>query len=232
MRRLAGFASLAVGAVALALALAPAAARAQATCAPLVQGSASWSGIVNTYYPGTSATAPAGASSIGVGAADPRGAGTPIAAGDLLLIVQLQDASISSSNSSAYGGSGSGQGYTTLNSSGYFEYAVAAGPAAGSVPLATPLLHTYHSGSANGSDGQKRYEVIRVPQASSATITGTLTAPAWDGNTGGIVAIDVAGALNWNGQTIDVQGRGFRGGGGQSSTSDGTGAPRAKLPVG
>ncbi|MDR9866031.1 hypothetical protein, partial [Pseudomonas baetica] len=39
------------------------------------------------------------------------------------------------------------------------------------------------------------------------------------------VAIDVAGNLNWGGQTIDVDGRGFRGGGGQQSQTDATGAP-------
>ena len=222
MRRVRGLFALALAA----LALAAAPAWAQLTCAPLTQGSASWTGIVNTYYPGTSSVASAGSTSIGVGAIDGRGAITPVAAGDLLLIVQVQDASISTSNSSAYGGSGSGQGYTSLNSSGLYEYAVATGPvSAGSIPLATALANSYHTGSANASDGQKRYQVIRVPQASSATLTGTLTAPPWDGNTGGIVAIDVAGNLNWNGQTIDVDGRGFRGGGGQNSMTDGTGAP-------
>ena len=139
----------------LALAASPLASLAQTVCAQITQGTASWTGIVNTYYPGTSATASAGSSSIGVGGADGRGAATPIAAGDLLLIVQMQDASISSSNSIAYGGSGSGQGYTTVNSSGVYEYAVATGPAGGSVPLATPLTNTYHSGSANGVEDRK-----------------------------------------------------------------------------
>jgi uncharacterized repeat protein (TIGR01451 family) len=223
MKRLAAIGLLALAA--FAAALAPSLALAQSTCSPITQGTASWTGIVNTYYPGSSATAGAGSMSIGVGSVDARGAATPVAAGDLLLIIQIQDASISSSNSTAYGGSGSGQGYTTLNSAGLFEYAVAAGPAGGSIPLATALVNTYHTGSSNGVDGQKRYQVIRVPQASSATVTGTLTAPPWNGSTGGIVAIDVAGNLNFNGQVIDVDGRGFRGGAGQSSTTDGTGAP-------
>ena len=221
MRALRGFLALA----AATLCLAPVAVLAQMSCAPVVAGPASFTGIVNTYYPGTSATASAGSNSIGVGAPDGRGSLTAVASGDLLLIVQVQDATISTSNSAAYGGSGSGQGYTSLNSSGLFEYAVAAGPAAGSIPLAAPLVNTYHTAAANAASGQKRYQVIRVPQASSATITGTLTAPPWDGNAGGIVAIDVAGNLNWNGQSIDVDGRGFRGGAGQSSGSDGTGAP-------
>src|SRR6185437_9209476 len=140
MKRLARIGVVALAAL-VALA-APAAALAQASCSPITQGPASWTGIVNTYYPGTSGTAGAGSMSIGVGAIDGRGASTPIALGDLLLIVQVQDASISSSNSTAYGGSGSGQGYTTLNSAGRFEYAVAAGPAGGSVPLATALVNT------------------------------------------------------------------------------------------
>ncbi|HEX7403816.1 MAG TPA: hypothetical protein VF287_07370, partial [Usitatibacter sp.] len=209
----------------VAFSVASASAYAQASCASIVAPAANFTGIVNGYYPGTSATASAGTSSIGVGALDGRGALTAVAAGDLLLIIQMQDASFSSTNSAAYGGSGSGQGYTALNSSGLFEYAVATGPvAAGSIPLASPLVNSYHSAAANAVNGQKTYQVIRVPQASSATLTGTVTAPIWNGTTGGIVAIDVAGNLNWNGQSIDVDGRGFRGGGGQGSTSDATGA--------
>ena len=209
-----------------ALSLASTGAHAQASCAVVIAPVANFTGIVNTFYPGTSAVASAGTSTIGVGALDGRGSLTGVAAGDLLLIVQMQDASISTSNTAAYGGSGSGQGYTSLNSSGLFEYAVATGPvAAGSIPLASTLLNTYRSAAANAASGQKTYQVIRVPQASSATLTGTVTAPLWNGSAGGIVAIDVAGNLNWNGQTIDVNGMGFRGGGGQSSQTDGTGAP-------
>src|SRR5205814_9407043 len=58
------------------------------------------SGVINTYYPG-SATASAGATSISVGA--PNGALTPIASGDLLLVMQMQDAVINSNNTSSYG---------------------------------------------------------------------------------------------------------------------------------
>ncbi|MEO8775431.1 MAG: hypothetical protein ABI468_03840, partial [Candidatus Nanopelagicales bacterium] len=46
-------------------------------------------GVVNTYYPGIGSIA-AGSTSIAVGAA--AGAPTPIAAGDLLLVIQMQDA--------------------------------------------------------------------------------------------------------------------------------------------
>ena len=61
--------------------------------------------------------------------------------------------------------------------------------------------------------------MIRVPQYYNATITGTVTAIPWDGISGGIVALDVAGTLNFNGRAIDVSDRGFRGGEGRSVSS-------------
>src|SRR5262245_42813623 len=66
-------------------------------------GSGSITGVVNAYYPGT-ATAAAGATSITLGAA--RGAPaaqTAIASGDLLLVIQMQDAAINSTNTDSYG---------------------------------------------------------------------------------------------------------------------------------
>ncbi len=96
-------------------------AQGQVCAAPGWSGSAaSVTGIVNTYFP-SAATAFAGSTSVSVGGPDGRGSGTLIAAGDLLLIVQIQDAAITSTNSAAYGGSGGGQGYTTLNSAGLFS---------------------------------------------------------------------------------------------------------------
>jgi hypothetical protein len=53
-------------------------------------------GVVNTYYPGN-ANAAAGATSIPVGTVR-AGGGPAIAAGDLLLIVQMQGADIDATN--------------------------------------------------------------------------------------------------------------------------------------
>ena len=154
--RMPAFARLLLALTLAALSLASTNAYAQASCAAIIQPATNFTGIVNTFYPGTSASASAGTSTIGVGALDGRGSLSAVAAGDLLLIVQMQDASISTSNTAAYGGSGSGQGYTSLNSSGLFEYAVATGPvAAGSIPLAAPLVNTYHTAAANAASGQK-----------------------------------------------------------------------------
>jgi hypothetical protein len=100
-----------------------------AVCAnPGKDGVGSPSGVVNTYYPGT-ASVSAGATSIPVGSSLGT---TPIAAGDLLLIIQMQDADISYSNDSNYGSSSAtGSGYTNLNRTGYYEYAIASGAVSG-----------------------------------------------------------------------------------------------------
>ncbi len=172
------------------------------------------SGIVNTYYPGT-ATVSAGSTSIPVGS--PSGASTPIAAGDLLLVIQMQDAEIDSSNTSAYGDGVAGDpasGSTNLNNAGRYEYVIATGPvAAGSVPILGAgagggLVHTYTNADASAAQGQRRYQVIRVPQYSSATLSSGLTALAWDGRVGGVLALDVAGQLTLGG-TVSVSGLGF-----------------------
>ena len=199
---------------------------AQVCSTPGSDGPGSISGVINTYFPGA-ASAPSGATTITVGAAAAGGAQTPIAAGDLLLIIQMQDADIDSSNTSSYGSGGlyPGAGYTSLNSAGLYEYAVAAGPVpltGGTLTLTAPLINSYHS-AAYGAAGQRTFQVIRVPQYSSATLAGGLTAYPWDGSTGGVLAFDVAGQLNWNGQMINLTGYGFRGGAGKEMFGVGTG---------
>ena len=176
------------------------------------------SGIVNTYYPG-STTVAAGSTSIPVGS--PSGSATAIAAGDLLLVIQMQDAEIDSTNTGAYGDGSVGDpatGSTNLNNAGRYEYVVATGPvAAGSVPIVGDgsgggLVYTYTDAAATLTQGQRRFQVIRVPQYSTATLSSTLTALQWDGAVGGVLAIDVAGQLTLGG-TVSVSAQGFRGGG-------------------
>ncbi|HVX91346.1 MAG TPA: hypothetical protein VHC20_07065 [Candidatus Paceibacterota bacterium] len=53
-------------------------------------------------------------------------------------------------------------------------------------------------------------QVIRVPQYTNVTVTGTLTAKAWDGQTGGVLAFIASGTVTLNAD-IDVSGKGFRG---------------------
>ena len=189
---------------------------------PGATGPAAVPALPNSYFPGLG-TAFAGTKTIPIGSINPGGSATPLAVGDLILIVQMQDASLNSANSASYGGSGTGQGYTSINNAGAYEYATVTAVGPGSVVVLSNLINTYINASANSTMGQRTFQVIRVPQYSSATLSGTVTAPPWDGSSGGIVAIDVAGQLNWSGGTVDVAARGFRGGGGQSSGSNGTG---------
>ena len=179
------------------------------------------SGVVNTYYPGTTGTVSIGAASIPVGTS--RGAATPIASGDLLLVMQMQYAVINSTNTANYGaGTGTASGATSYVTAGYYEYVVATGAVSGgAVPIAGEgpgggLLNTYVQAAYSATQGQITYQVVRVPQYQTATVTGTITAAPWNGSSGGIVAIEVVGQLTFSGGGINVNGQGFRGGGGQA----------------
>jgi LPXTG-site transpeptidase (sortase) family protein len=185
------------------------------------------SGIINTYYPG-SASVPAGSSTIPVGAS--YGSSTSITAGDLLIVMQMQDAAIDSTNSDSYGdgvGGSPASGSTALNNAGRYEYVIATGPVStGFVPIlgAGPgdgLVYAYTDATATSTQGQRRFQVIRVPQYTSATLSSSLTALSWNGEVGGVLVLDVAGTLTLGG-TVDLSGFGFRGGGGrQRSGSSG-----------
>jgi hypothetical protein len=168
-------------------------------------------GVINTYYPGA-ASVTAGATSITLGAS--AGAATAIAQNDLLLIVQMQDANIDTTNTATYGT------VSGTPTAGRYEYAVAAGPVSGGVlPLKSALTYGY-TAAAYGTNGQKTFQVIRVPVYSSATLPASgLTAQAWNGSVGGVLAVDVTGALNLNGAVVDVSGKGFRGGASRNSTT-------------
>lgn len=179
------------------------------------------SGVVNTYFPGSASVSP-GAMSITLGSSS--GASTAIAAGDLLLVIQMQDADINTANTSNYGsGSGTGAGYTSQNQTGLYEFVKATnavGTGGGTVNLATGLFNSYRSRAATATNGQSTFQVIRVPQYTTATVSGTLSAFPWNGSRGGIVAIDVAGALTISG-TVEADGKGFRGGWGEASNTTG-----------
>jgi uncharacterized repeat protein (TIGR01451 family) len=192
-------------------------------------------GIVNAYYPpaNTGALA-AGSTSVALGPAAAGGAQTPIAAGDLLLFIQAQDAAINSTNTGAYGDGFPGDpasGWTSLNNSGNFEFVTATGAVAvtgGTLTFqgtgaSSGLLNTYTSAAyIAGTQGQRKYQVIRVPQYSSASLSSGLTAMIWNGATGGVLAIDVASQLTLGG-TVAVDALGFRGGAGRI-LGGGTGA--------
>ena len=173
--------------------------------------------VVNTYYPGTASVTSGLNKSIPVGT--PVGnTAAPIASGDLVLIIQMQGADLNTANDATYG-------TTTNNIAGTYEYATATSSITAGAFTVANLVNNYTNADYS-TQGQKRFQVIRVPQFSTATLGATLTAPAWNGTTGGIVVLDVAGNLNFNGQGINVSGLGFRGGAGRTLT---TGAAAANI---
>ncbi len=213
-----GAAVLVAGTALLAFVLPPSAAAGLCATPGGSGAGGSLTGVVNTYYPGT-APAAAGATSISVGA--PTGAATPIAAGDLLLVIQMQAADINSTNTNSYGHGGPAatpaSGFTALNASGMYEYVRATGAVSGgAVPVSglgvgAGLLNSYVAAAATVTSGVRTFQVVRVPQYTTATTSSTLTAGAWNGSTGGVLALDTTSTLTLNG-TVSVDGLGFRGG--------------------
>jgi hypothetical protein len=176
------------------------------------------SSFPNTYYPGTSASLSAGSSSLILGPAS-HGA-TPIASGDILLIIQMQGAQIAANNNSSYGtGTGtSGSGYLANGNlmAGNMEYVVANGAVpltGGTLTLKSGLVHSYQNHAYDTTtNGQYSYQILRVPIYYDVVLGGGLTVPAWNGTSGGVLVLYAVDSINMNGQKIFAYGAGFRGG--------------------
>jgi len=188
------------------------------------------SGVVDAYYPPT-ASAAAGTNSIALGPAAAGSAATNITAGDLVLIIQMQGAQINSTNTTSYGGGipGNPFGSTSLGATGVFEFVTATNttavtPAAGGTltfigtGASNGLLNSYTSAAATATQGIQTFQVIRVPQYSTVTLSPTtaVSAIAWNGATGGVLALDVSSQLTLNGGSAVLDGLGFRGGAGMT----------------
>ncbi len=89
---------------------------------------------------------------------------------------------------------------------GHYEYARVTAVSGMTLTLAAPLRSAYVS------DATSHAQVLRVMEYTAVTINAgaTVTAPAWDGSSGGIIAFDATGRLSVAG-ALDVTGRGFRG---------------------
>ncbi len=199
---------------------------------------------VNVYYPAPTGavTVSAGSTSIPIDSPqatnlDARVSST-IAAGDILIIVQMQGADIDSADNhfvnqhlvdagqpvGQYGDGNGGfeqAGYLPANVAvGHYEYLIATGPVSGgSVPVEGTavgggLTNAYSSSdTVSGNSGFRRYQVIKVPQFVNLdiTATGEVVPDRWNGRWGGIAALNVQETLNVAG-SINATGRGFRGG--------------------
>lgn len=167
--------------------------------------------IVNEYTYLTSSAA-AGASSLSVNNSGLNANSrftSGLAAGDLVMIIQVQGASIRGSlnvdignpNDSTWGE------ITNYNNCGNFEYAeVSAVPNASTIELACALENSY---SDTGD-----VQVVRVPRYDSLVFNGgQITGEPWNGQTGGVLAIEVLNNTHIDGGgEINMTAKGFRGG--------------------
>jgi hypothetical protein len=111
--------------------------------------------------------------------------GVSFAVGDEILIIQMQ-------------GVGAGN----------HEFAIVGAINGNALTLQDFLINTYTAG------GNSKAQVLRVPHYHHVTVenSGVLTAHAWNGSTGGIVAFRASGEVRLQDGVIDVAGKGFTGG--------------------
>jgi hypothetical protein len=160
--------------------------------------------VINGYA-ALATDATAGATSIEVTDLDDFTVGTSarpaLATGDLVLIIQMAGAEIDPNDTADYGT------VTNLNSAGRYEFVGVTGVTAASdtISLSCGLKHSY---SAAG-----KTQVVRVPQYTNLIINSgaSITADAWDGTVGGVVAVHAMNTITLTGN-INVSGKGFRGG--------------------
>jgi|JI9StandDraft_1071089.scaffolds.fasta_scaffold21199_2 uncharacterized repeat protein (TIGR01451 family) len=152
--------------------------------------------VINTYYTVTAGLT-AGGSTV------PLSSVTGLSVGDVLMLYQAQGATITTTNSAAYGA------VTALNNAGRYELVSIVSIAANTVTINTDCSAGLRYSYTNGLT-----QAIRVPQYTSLTVSGagSITSTAWNGTTGGVVAAIVQNTASIGGAGITVAGQGFRGG--------------------
>ena len=77
--------------------------------------------------------------------------------------------------------------------------------------FASPILKIYGATDSNATLTGQKIIVQRIPRYRNVTVSGILTANAWDGATGGLLFIKASGSLVvTSAGTISMQGRGYR----------------------
>ena len=161
------------------------------------------SNVIVNEYTTLSADVASGASTISVASSSLNQNNrfpSPLSSGDLVLIIQMQGAGIQSGDSPSFGS------ILNYNSAGNYEWAeIKSILSASQIEISCGLQHAY---TVSGN-----VQVVRVPRYISCTVnpTGSITAPSWNGTTGGIVVIETDLNLVVNG-SINLNAKGFRGG--------------------
>lgn len=145
------------------------------------------SGVVNAYV---------AVSAVTVNSATVTAIG-PFQVGDKVLIIQMKGATITATNTMAFGT------ITSLGNAGNFEFATISSINGNTVTFSTNLCKSYTQSG--------KVQLVRVPIYTNVNVIGTVTAQPWNGTTGGIVAIEATNSITFN-ANINVSGQGFVGG--------------------
>lgn len=133
----------------------------------------------------------------------------PLGQGDLIMIIQMQGATINGTSVDSTWGA-----ITNYNNCGLYEFSEV-----GSVPNLTTI--NLNCALKNSYTVSGKVQVIRVPRYSSLRVNngGLLTCDTWDGAKGGVVALEVSGNTTIDsGGIVNATARGFRGGALQNSS--------------
>lgn len=124
-----------------------------------------------------------------------------LSAGDLVMIIQMQGASITITDDANYGN------ITAYNNTGNYELRTVLSVAGNTINFCQALSNSY------SQTGTRRSQVVRIPRYNNITLgtNAIYAAKAWNGTNGGVTAMEVDGALVLNG-SITGTGLGFRGG--------------------
>lgn len=138
--------------------------------------------------------------------------------GDLVMIVQVQGADIASTDDANYGA------VTNYNTTGNYELKTVFSVSGNTILLCENLTHSYTQA------GNARTQVIRIPRFSTLNVGPgvVLTGLAWQGATGGVVAIEADNDITLNGK-ISANAIGFRGGSDDKAVSVASGGPAVLL---
>lgn len=119
-----------------------------------------------------------------------------LSVGDRVLIIQMKGAEINTSNTAGFGS------IIDYHNCGRYEFATISTISGNSISFQYQLLNAYELAG--------YVQLIRVPQYTNVTVTGTLTAQDWNGSTGGVLAMEVSGTLTLN-APVSLNGKGFKG---------------------
>ena len=124
-----------------------------------------------------------------------------ISVGDTILLMQMQGATMNTDNAATFGD------ISDLGNTGNYEFNIVCDVdvPGSNVVFQNQLLRTYDTGAP--------VQLIRVPTYDNVHVTGLLTAPQWNGSTGGVLVFWARGYTRLQGGiTIRMDSAGFRGG--------------------